>query len=150
MMITRLAPLATALLVLGIRADARPRAQEWTPLFNGKDLEGWKIKITGHELGDNYGNTFRVEDGVLKVGYDKYEKFEGKFGHIFYHKPFSHYRLRLEYRFVGNQVEGGVAGRASQLTEVAGLLVQFLFKADGRTHAVRVPVSFDLPGRFLG
>jgi hypothetical protein len=76
-------------------------------LFNGKDLEGWKVKITGHELNDNYGSTFRVEDGILKVSYDQYDKFEGKFGHIFYKDKFSHYILRLEYRFVGEQTPGG-------------------------------------------
>jgi hypothetical protein len=80
---------------------------EWIQLFNGRDLEGWKVKITGHELGDNYGDTFRVEDGVLKVCYDQYEKFDGKFGHLFYEKPFSHYVIRVEYRFVGEQCPGG-------------------------------------------
>ncbi len=79
----------------------------WKSLFNGKDLDGWTPKITGHELGDNYANTFRVEDGILKVSYDKYEKFNGKFGHLFYKDKFSHYILRLEYRFVGEQTPGG-------------------------------------------
>ena len=75
-------------------------------LFNGKDLQGWKVKITGHELNDNYKNTFRVEDGILKVAYDQYDKFDGKFGHLFYDQPFSNYVLRVEYRFVGQQVPG--------------------------------------------
>jgi len=79
----------------------------WISLFNGRDLEGWKVKITGHELGDNYGDTFRVEDGILKVSYDQYDKFDGKFGHIFYQQKFSHYIMNLEYRFVGDQVPGG-------------------------------------------
>jgi len=56
----------------------------WIPLFNGKDLTGWTPKIAGYELGENYGNTFRVEDGILKVAYDQYDKFDGKFGHLFY------------------------------------------------------------------
>lgn len=80
---------------------------EWIQLFNGKNLEGWKVKITGHELGDNFGNTFRVEDGLLKVRYDGYEKFGGKFGHLFYQSPFSNYIIRVEYRFVGQQIAGG-------------------------------------------
>jgi len=80
---------------------------DWIQLFNGKDLTGWKVKIKGHELGDNYQDTFRVEDGVLKVVYDGYDKFDGRFGHIFYEKPFSNYVLRVEYRFVGKQVPGG-------------------------------------------
>jgi len=79
----------------------------WKSLFNGKNLDGWTPKIAGHEPGDNYGNTFRVEDGILKVSYDEYEKFDGKFGHLFYKDKFSHYILRLEYRFVGEQTPGG-------------------------------------------
>ncbi len=79
----------------------------WITLFNGKDLTGWTPKITGYELGENYGNTFRVEDGVLKTAYDQYEKFDGRFGHLFYKDKFSHYILRLEYRFVGEQAPGG-------------------------------------------
>jgi len=79
----------------------------WVSLFNGKNLEGWKVKITGYELNDNYGNTFRVKNGALKVSYDQYGKFEGKFGHIFYKDKFSHYVLRLEYRFLGEQTPGG-------------------------------------------
>ncbi|NPU99285.1 MAG: DUF1080 domain-containing protein [Candidatus Omnitrophica bacterium] len=81
--------------------------KEWIPLFNGKDLEGWKVKITGYELGDNFGNTFRVEDGILKVRYDQYDKFDGRFGHMFYKDKFSHYIIRVEYRFVGEQIAGG-------------------------------------------
>jgi hypothetical protein len=79
----------------------------WIPLFNGKNLEGWKIKIAGHELNDNYKNTFRVENGILKMCYDQYDRFNGEFGHLFYKDKFSHYILRVEYRFVGNQTPGG-------------------------------------------
>lgn len=88
-------------------ADDSGDENKWVQLFNGKDLDGWKVKITGFELNDNFGDTFRVEDGVLKVGYDKYQKFDGKFGHLFCDSPFSNYRLRLEYRFVGDQCPGG-------------------------------------------
>lgn len=79
----------------------------WIQLFNGKDLTGWQVKIRGRKLGDNYGKTFRVENGVMKVGYEAYDQFNETFGHVFYHQPFSHYRLRLEYRFVGDQAPGG-------------------------------------------
>jgi hypothetical protein len=76
-------------------------------LFNGKDLNGWDIKIKGSALNVNYRNTFRVEDGILKVRYDEYEKFNNEFGHIFYKLPYSRYRLRVEYRFTGEQAPGG-------------------------------------------
>ena len=81
--------------------------EEWVSLFNGKDLTGWTPKFKGHELGENYANTFRVEDGVLRVVYDGYSQFEGTFGHLFYETPFSNYVLRVEYRFVGDQASGG-------------------------------------------
>ena len=80
---------------------------EWMELFNGKDLEGWTPKIRGQKVGVNYKDTFRVEEGVLKVSYDQYENFDEQFGHLFYEGEFSHYILRVEYRFVGNQVPGG-------------------------------------------
>jgi hypothetical protein len=83
-----------------------PGKERWIPLFNGKDLDGWKPKITGYELGQNYADTFRVENGILKVAYDKYPKFDDRFGHLFYERPFSKYRLRIEYRFVGEQCPG--------------------------------------------
>ncbi len=89
------------------RAAEPTDSGQWVSLFNGKDLSGWKVKIRGYELGDNFGDTFRVEDGVMKVGYDNYDAFGNRFGHIFYEKPFSNYILRLEYRFVGDQCPGG-------------------------------------------
>jgi len=90
-------------------ADAAVSKTTWLPLFNGRDLEGWTPKIRYHALGENYGNTFRVEDGLLKVRYDKdaYKTFDERFGHLFYNQPYSHYRLRVVYRFVGDQVKGG-------------------------------------------
>ena len=100
-------------LVLIVQCTWTARARDddpkegWIPLFNGKNLDGWTPKIKGYELGDNFGNTFRVEDGVMKVSYDKYDKFNSRFGHIFYNQKFSNYKLRVEYRFVGDQCPGG-------------------------------------------
>jgi hypothetical protein len=94
--------------VTAVAAQEIPRDGKWVQLFNGKDLEGWTPKIRGYEAGDNFGDTFRVENGVLKVSYDKYGgKFDGRFGHLFYEDTFSHYILRVEYRFVGEQAPGG-------------------------------------------
>jgi hypothetical protein len=81
--------------------------KKWISLFNGKDLTGWIVKITGHDLNENFQNTFLVDHGVLKVSYADYENFEGEFGHLFYYQKLSHYRLRVEYRFVGEQAPGG-------------------------------------------
>ncbi|WP_437921714.1 3-keto-disaccharide hydrolase [Sphingobacterium sp. LRF_L2] len=76
-------------------------------LFNGKDIKNWTPKIRLHETGDNYANTYRVEDGLLKVRYDGYDDFNQQYGHLAYNTPYSYYLLRVEYRFVGEQVKGG-------------------------------------------
>jgi hypothetical protein len=97
--------IGTALVVSGTFYNQQE--EEWKDLFNGENLDGWDIKINGHELNDNYANTFRAEDGLLMVRYDQYDTFNDRIGHIFYHEPFSHYRLIVEYRFVGEQIEDG-------------------------------------------
>lgn len=79
----------------------------WINLFNGKDLKDWNIKIAKHNYNENFGNTFFVQDGLLKVKYDSYTNFDQQYGHIFYKKPFSHYLLRIAYRFTGEQAKGG-------------------------------------------
>lgn len=98
---------SNSLLENAARAEDRSAKGKWIQLFNGKSLEGWTVKIKGHAAGVNYADTFRVEDGVMKVSYDKYKKFDRTFGHIFYKQPFSHYIIRVEHRFVGEQVPGG-------------------------------------------
>jgi hypothetical protein len=103
------------LLVLGLTlttlaAQRDVDRREWLQLFNGKDLDGWTPKINGYPLGENYGNTFRVENGVLAVSYDQYAQFDNKFGHLFYSRSaFSHYILAAEYRFVRDQAPAAPA-----------------------------------------
>ena len=94
------------------QTGARPgnvAASDWIQLFNGRDLADWTIKFAKHELGENLHNTFRVEDGLLKIRYDAWPSFNGEFGHIFYKDPFSYYLIAAEYRFVGEQVAGAPA-----------------------------------------
>ena len=98
----------TALSAQAQAPAANPDAakEDWLVLFDGTDLKGWTPKIAKHDLGDNFGNTFRVEDGLLKVRYDKYKSFDGQFGHLFWKDPYSYYRIAVEYRFVGQQAPG--------------------------------------------
>ncbi|ARU41961.1 hypothetical protein CCB80_12775 [Armatimonadetes bacterium Uphvl-Ar1] len=87
------------------------------PIFNGKDFSGWTPKVTGHPLGENFANTFRIQDGSITVSYDGYKNgFQDKFGHLFYKSKLKNYILRLEYRFIGTQCPGGPGGR----TKTAG------------------------------
>lgn len=82
-------------------------ASDWRPLFDGRSLDGWVVKLAHHEVGDNYADTFRVENGAIRVMYDKYDDFGARFGHLFYKEKLSHYVLSLEYHFFGEQVKGG-------------------------------------------
>ena len=91
----------------GAVAEISGESEKWVSIFNGKDLSNWKAKIKGYPLGTNFGNTFRAEEGVIRVDYSAYEDFDNRFGHLFFEIPFSSYRLRLDYRFIGNQVSGG-------------------------------------------
>jgi len=99
--------LAITLLTFVVACQAPPDDEEWHELFNGNDLDGWTVKIRGHSTGQNFANTFRVEDGLLAANYDGYDgDYNDRFGHIFYEEPFSHYRVLVEYRFVGEQATG--------------------------------------------
>ncbi len=99
-----------ALLII-VSCDQQPQTsydqEEWISLFNGTDLTGWDIKIAGYEVGENPLNTFVVEDSMIRVKYDEYETFGELYGHMYYEQPYSYYRLRMDYRFLGEQTPGG-------------------------------------------
>ncbi|HTF19057.1 MAG TPA: DUF1080 domain-containing protein [Chryseolinea sp.] len=86
-----------------VRADS---TEGWIKLFNGKDLNDWTVKVHHHETGVNFGNTFRVEDGMIKVRYDQYSDFNNQFSHLYYNTPYSNFHLKLEYHFTGELQRG--------------------------------------------
>ena len=138
--------LIATLALLGAPANSRaaPSDEDWLALFNGRDLRGWTPKITKHALGENYGNTFRVEGGVLKVSYDNYTSFDARFGHLFYDQPFSYYRLVVEYRFVGVQAPNGPGDWALRNSGV------MLHSQDPRTMTLLQDFPISLEAQFLG
>lgn len=86
------------------QTKATYKTDEWIPIFNGKNLDGWIPKVTGYKAGENPLEGFRVENGILKIDYSKFAAFNGRFGHLFYHEKLSSYILRVEYRFVGEML----------------------------------------------
>jgi len=118
--------------------------EDWVVMFNGKDLKGWTPKIAKHEYGENFGNTFRVEDGLLKVRYDKYKSFDGQFGHLFYKEPYSYYRLVVEYRFVGDQAPGNPGAWAFRNSGA------MLHSPDPRTMPRDQTFPISIEAQFLG
>lgn len=89
------------------RAEKPAAEEKWISLFNGRDLTGWTPKIRHEPFGEDKRNTFRVEDGAIQVCYENYDEFGETFGHLFHETPYSNYRLRVEYRFTGDQLKGG-------------------------------------------
>ncbi|MGB3586136.1 MAG: DUF1080 domain-containing protein [Tunicatimonas sp.] len=87
--------------------EDQPLESDWILLFNGQNIDDWMVKIHRYEVGENYGRTFRVEDDMIKVRYDEYDgDYNDRFGHLYYEQPYSHFHLKLEYRFVGNLHSG--------------------------------------------
>jgi len=88
-------------------AQGNSTEDDWKELFNGKDISDWVVKIHKHEVGVNYGNTFRVEDDMIRASYENYgETFDDQFGHLYYKQPYSFFRLKMDYRFVGDLYPG--------------------------------------------
>jgi len=96
--------IAIVLSVVSVSCDRKAEHEKWVSIFNGVDLDGWTVKISGSTLGVDELNTFTVEDSVLKVSYANYEAFNNRYGHLFYNKPFSRYKLKLQYRFTGDKL----------------------------------------------
>lgn len=95
------------LLTVCTNSMAQNTQDDWETMFNGADLKGWTTKIHHYEVGDNYGDTFRAEEGMIKVRYDQYEgQFNDRFSHLYYDQPFSDFHLTMQYRFVGELYRG--------------------------------------------
>ena len=104
-MISRLL-ISCMILLMGACSPTRDHHGEWISLFNGRDLEDWIVKVHHHDPGVNFGETFREEDGLIKVRYDQYGDFNDQFAHLYYKTPFSRFHLKLEYRFQGELQKG--------------------------------------------
>ena len=106
---------AVVFFIYGCASSNEKNKEAWQPLFNGKDLTGWDIKIKDHSLNENYKNTFLVEDSMIRVTYAGYDKFDNQFGHLYTQTPYSCYKLKLQYRFTGNHLADAPAwGRQEQ------------------------------------
>jgi len=119
--------------------ESQPEAENWTPLFNGKDLSGWDIKIAGKDVNDNFQNTFVWEDDMLRIKYDEYDTFDDLYGHMYYKTPYSRYRLRFDYRFTGEQTPGG----ASWNVRNSGVMLHSQ-SAESNEYGQDFPVSVEL------
>lgn len=96
-------------LVSCLHSNKSASSNQWIKLFNGKDINDWIVKVHHHDAGVNFGNTFRAEDGMIKVRYDQYDNYNDQFAHLYFKEPFSHFHLKLDYRFTGELQKGAPA-----------------------------------------
>ena len=76
------------------------------PLFNGKDLAGWKTDVPDADKTPNIQPSFMVRDGKLvSLGTPR--------GHLISDKSYENYRLTVEYRFTGKPGNCGVLVHSS-------------------------------------
>jgi hypothetical protein len=81
-------PLALALAL----AAPAARAADWEPLFNGKDLTGWKVQFNDKAKDADPAKTFTVKEGVLVV--------TGKpTCYLYTDKSYKDYVLTFDWRF---------------------------------------------------
>ena len=116
-----------------------PKAGPWRPVFDGRTLEGWTAKVAKHPVGENYRQTFVVDQGAITVSYAGYDKLDGQFGHLFYKTPFKAYRLRFSYRFL---TEGGLADTPSGARSNSGIMFHSQ-SPDSMTVDQPFPVSIE-------
>ncbi len=133
--------------------NAKAETLEWKRIFDGKSLDGWTPKFTGYEVGENYKNTFRAADSVLRVDYSEYDSFRFEFGHLFYNEKLSYYRVRLDYRFVGSTLPGAPdwayannglmlhtqSAASMKLNQAFPLSIEYQFLADRPTGSLCTP-----------
>ena len=83
------------------------RSPRTKSLFNGEDLDGWKVDVPHLDKNPNGKVPFIVRDGLL-VSLGKPN------GHLVHQEINQNYRLEVEYRFVGKPGNCGVLVHASK------------------------------------
>lgn len=84
------------------------------PLFNGKDLAGWKTDVPSAEKTPDIKPSFIVRDGKLvSLGTPR--------GHLISDKSYENYRLTVEYRFTGKPGNCGVLVHSSTPRALYGM-----------------------------
>lgn len=78
-------------------------AGEWTPLFNGRDLDGWTTTIADLEPGNDPQRYVQVKHGEVHMYPDVEEGTKVPFGVITHERGFSRFQFRFEYRWLGKR-----------------------------------------------
>ena len=99
----RLALCLGLFVLAGGTAHAADDKNNWTPLFNGKDLDGWYRFVDGQAEDRDPNQIFTVHDGMLHIYRDVADGAQAPFGWVATKKHYANYHLRLQYRWGGKR-----------------------------------------------
>jgi len=85
-----------SLVSAGLAADNA--AADATPLFNGRDLEGWQVVVGDNGVVPNQ-DIFHVTDGMLHAYKNAADGSDQPFGYLLSIAEYADYRLTLEYKW---------------------------------------------------
>jgi len=72
---------------------------DWRPLFNGTNLDGWTIQLRDQARNADPARLVQVDNGTLHFYKDAEAGISQPTGYIATQKKYSHYRLRLEFKW---------------------------------------------------
>jgi hypothetical protein len=99
-----------------------------TPLFNGRDLSGWKPDVPTKDKNPDAPDSFIVRDGMLvSLGVPR--------GHLLTESAYRDYRLEAEYRFPGKPGNCGILVHASRLRALSAMFPQSIEVQMNHLHA---------------
>ncbi len=75
------------------------QASEWTPLFNGTNLDGWYTYLPSRGKNNDPEGVFKVENGLLHILDVPDTGADREFGYLATDAEYSDYHLRFEYRW---------------------------------------------------
>jgi len=84
------------------RGEARtapPAGEEWTPLFNGRDLDGWYTFLQEHGKDRDPDRVITIEDGSIRLYKHAQDGAKVVMGYIATREEYGDYHLRLQYRW---------------------------------------------------
>ena len=74
-------------------------AERWTPLFNGRDLNGWYTFLQVHGKNQDPDRVITIEDGAIHLYKHVADGSKVVMGYISTEKEYGNYHLRLQYRW---------------------------------------------------
>jgi Domain of Unknown Function (DUF1080) len=99
-MLTLTLTLAAALATAANDHDAKPAdAAGWTPLFNGKNLDGWYTFLQKHGKNADPDGVVTIEEGAIHLYKNTEDKSQVVMGYIGTEQEYGDYHLRLQFRW---------------------------------------------------